>query len=98
MGNFYFDSKVVANADFRMNNDTVKDNNLFGVMQTTWHTLSDDMDKLLPFAKHFGAFIPPWEKDCPSQAVIASLLRRVTYEKLDYLSTGWIEKQIKRSL
>ncbi len=75
--------------------DTVKDNGLFGVMQTTWHTLSNDMDKLLPFAKHFGASLPSWEGECPSQTVTATLLRKVTCEKLDYLSTGWGGKQIR---
>ena len=64
-------------------------------MQTTWHTLSENMDKLLHFAKYFGASLPYWEKECPSQATTAALLRCVTFEKLDYLSTGWIGKQIK---
>ena len=75
--------------------DTVVSNNLFGVMQTTWHTLSENMDKLLHFAKYFGASLPYWENECPSQATTATLLRCVTFEKLDYLSTGWIGKQIK---
>ena len=78
--------------------DTVADNNLFGVMQTTWHTLVDSIHNMIHFARYFGASLPSWEKQCPVQTTTATLLRKLTTESLDYLSTGWSGKQIKTDI
>ena len=73
--------------------DTVFENNLFGVMLTTWHTLKDEIQNILPFAEHFGAILPPWTKQSSYSTETASILRRLTPERFDCISAGWVDFQ-----
>ena len=74
--------------------DTAEENKLFGVMVTTWHTLKDHLSNLLPIAKYMGARLSPWSEHSHHQIEAAALLRKLTYENLDYNDTGWVKNQI----
>ncbi len=77
--------------------DTVVDNNLFGVMQTTWHTLSKETVRMLCFARHFGAATAPWTPIGTKNTETATLLRKLTFEPLTYEQTGWMDHQVINS-
>lgn len=89
MGASWFD---VENAYAHI--DTVKDNNLFGFMQTTWDAITRDLPSLIPISQKFGAALPPWANESAPQMILATLLRGVTLEKTDYLSCGWVKRQV----
>lgn len=89
MGAPWFD---VENASAHI--DTVKNNDLFGIMQTTWHTISSSLHNTISIAKKLGATLPVWEKESRPETITATLLRCLTYEKADYPSFGWVKKQI----
>lgn len=72
--------------------DTATDLGLFGVMLTTWHTLTSDMMGILSFARNFGAIEPDWAAG--STYYTGSLLRKLTFEPLSYHQTGWANHQI----
>ena len=74
--------------------DTAADNDLFGVMLTTWHTLPKDGQSILRFAKNFGAASSPYSPICTRNTETATLLRKVTFEPLTYEQTGWRTRQI----
>ena len=74
--------------------DTVSEHNLFGFMQTTWHTISSHLPNTVEIAKHFGAELPIWSNESQTGTLLATLIRGVTFEKTDYCSCGWIKKQI----
>lgn len=74
--------------------DTVSDYNLFGFMQTTWHTISSQLPNTIEIAKHFGAVLPIWSNESPNGTILAALIRGITFEKTDYHDCGWVKKQI----
>ena len=74
--------------------DTVSEHNLFGFMQTTWHTISNHLPNTIEIAKHFGAELPIWSKESQTGTLLATLIRGVTFEKTDYYNCGWVKKQI----
>ena len=74
--------------------ETVRDNNLYGYMQTTWHTISNSLPNIIPIAKKFGAVLPIWENDSSKETILATLLRCLSFEKGDYTSYGWVKNQI----
>ena len=75
--------------------DTVSEHNLFGFMQTTWHTISKHLPNTIEIAKHFGAELPIWSKEGQTGTLLATLIRGVTFEKTDYYNCGWVKKQIE---
>lgn len=74
--------------------DTVVDNDLFGFMQTTWHTVASNLSNLIPIADRFGASLPVWKNESTPQTILATLLRALTFEKKDYHSCGWVKSQL----
>lgn len=76
--------------------DTVAENGLFGIMQTTWHTLSlTSLGYIVDCAKKCGAHTFTWSQNCGSYDEIAVLMRRVSFEGNTYESAGWSRKQIE---
>ena len=90
MGASWFD---IENAHAHI--DTVINNGLFGFMQTTWGAISDSLPNIIPISKKFGAVLPRWEKESIPQMILATLLRALNFEKLDYSSCGWVREQIR---
>ena len=74
--------------------DTAVEHELFGVMQTTWHTCARELPKMLPFARHCGAAKAPWSEGSGCREEMATLLRKVMWEPYGYEDAGWMKKQI----
>lgn len=76
--------------------DTVKKNNLAGIMLTTWHTLKERMPSILGCAISCGAKTLHWsDKNADMQRTeTATLLRRVSFEGNNYEDSGWSKNQI----
>lgn len=76
--------------------DTVAENGLFGIMQTTWHTLSlTSPGYIVDCAKKCGTHTFGWSQNCGSYDEIAVLMRRVSFEGNTYESAGWLRNQIE---
>ncbi len=74
---------------------TVRDNDMFGVMLTTWHTLKDHMHSVLSFAKKCGAKSFVWSEFSQPREETAALLRRVSFGGNTYADCGWPKEQIE---
>ena len=72
---------------------TVKDANLFGLLHTTWHTLSKGMPYILIAA--LGAFesIPTIRLSTAASSA-AALMRKVSFANGDYEKAGWARHEI----
>lgn len=68
--------------------DTALDEKLFGIMHTTWHTLSTGM----PQVTH--AALRCWESPKTVQTHTAAMLRRVYFAQGDYEMSGWSRDEI----
>lgn len=73
--------------------DTIVDNNMFGIMMTTWHTLKEKMESILGCAKKCGTITFPWSNG-RNREETATMLRRISFEGNDYESSGWTRKDI----
>lgn len=74
---------------------TIIQNDLFGVMHTTWHLLKDCMHTVLGCAKQCGAVTFPWTQ--PHEGLhleTATLLRYVSFGGNSYRESGWAPEQI----
>ena len=72
--------------------DTVDEYALFGVMHTTWHTLSTGFPYILHTAiECFGGSRIPLEK---LHTTVAAFLRKVYFTRGDYERSGWSKTQI----
>ncbi|MBQ9801882.1 MAG: family 20 glycosylhydrolase [Clostridia bacterium] len=89
MGAPWFDAKNIAAYV-----ETAKTTDLFGVMETTWHTAAHDMYNMLYFARLCGAAKAPWSDYSGPKEETATLLRKVTFEPHDYAEAGWMREQI----
>ena len=74
---------------------TVMQNEMFGVMLTTWHTLKDRMPSILGCAKKCGAKSFVWSDFSGLYEETATLLRRVSFEDNTYADSGWSKEQIE---
>jgi len=76
--------------------DTIKDEKLFGLMVTTWHTLAEKMFHVVEDALMCGAFQSPWSGRAASKVrtETATLLRKVCFVDGDYKEAGWTDSQI----
>lgn len=74
--------------------DTIKEHGMFGIMMTTWHTLSQYMPSILGCAKKCGASTFLWSKFSGNREETATLLRRISFEGNSYEESGWSKKQI----
>lgn len=70
---------------------TVLNNNLFGAIHTTWHTLSEGMPYVATFAAScWGADMPESKRSMDYR--IASVQRKVFFTDGDYEKSGWSKK------
>ncbi len=75
--------------------ETIVQNDLFGVMHTTWHLLKDCMYTVLECAKLCGAVTFPWSQLGEGfNEETATLLRFVSFEGNTYRESGWAPEQI----
>lgn len=83
--------------------DTIADHDFFGIMMTTWHTLSTYMPSILGCAKACGAISHPWAIT-PSHSrtatnglreETATLMRRISFEGNTYETSGWAKMEIE---
>lgn len=75
--------------------DTVLQEDLQGIMLTTWHTLKQYMPSILDCAKKCGASTFTWSPYSSSHEETATLLRRVSFEGNAYEDCGWSKTQIE---
>lgn len=75
--------------------DTIKQNGLFGIMFTTWHTLRDKMRSVVNCAHKLGASMYDWTGKETYRSQTAVMFRKVSFEGNDYKSSGWAVKQIE---
>lgn len=73
---------------------TVAENDLFGIMLTTWDTLKDKIRSILGCAKKCGVQGFSWSVSRDLEET-ATLLRRVSFEGNTYADSGWAKKQIE---
>ena len=74
--------------------DTIVEHEMFGIMMTTWQTLSEQMHSILGCAKKCGAITFPWSAFSGLREETATLLRRVSFEGNSYADCGWAKTQI----
>ena len=74
--------------------NTAHENELFGVMETAWHTLSSEMPSLVVTAKKFGLPETSWSAFAEIRTYTATLLRKVAEENRDYKECGFTATQI----
>lgn len=75
--------------------ETVAQNEMFGIMLTTWHTLKGNMQSILGCAKKCGARSFVWSEYSGLREETATLLRRVSFEGNTYEDCGWSKEQIE---
>ena len=75
--------------------ETVAQNEMFGIMLTTWHTLKGNMHSILGCAKKCGARSFVWSEYSGLREETATLLRRVSFEGNTYEDCGWSKEQIE---
>ena len=75
--------------------ETIVNNNMFGVMLTTWHTLKHRMASIPDCAMKLGAQSFVWSDSSGSSEITATMLRRISFEGNTYESSGWSKQQIE---
>lgn len=75
--------------------DTVKENGLYGIMLTTWHTLKLEMHSVLGCAKKCGVKTSVWSEHSGFREETATLLRKISFDGNNYASSGWSKEQIE---
>jgi hypothetical protein len=73
---------------------TIENNDLFGIMLTTWDTLKEHMISILGCAKKCGAKSFVWSEYSGLHEETATLLRRVSFDGNTYEDSGWSKYQI----
>ncbi len=81
-------------ANYEAHIETVCQNNLAGIMLTTWHTLNEETRSILGCAKKCGASTFPWSEFSGLREETASLMRRISFEGNSYADCGWTKTQI----
>ena len=74
---------------------TVTQNNMFGIMLTTWHTLNKYTPSIVDCAECLGAKTFVWGDCCSEYERAAVMLRRISFEGNTYEDCGWTKKQIE---
>ena len=80
--------------------ETLTQNNMYGIMLTTWHTLHGEngMPAVLGCAEDLGAITLYWSKQTHTwgerNTETATLLRRISFEGNTYDDCGWKQKQV----
>lgn len=91
--------KVMGAPWFNKNNynvhiKTIEENEMFGIMLTTWHTLNRFMSSILGCAKNCGAKTFYWSDFSGLNEETATILRKVSFEGNNYAQSGWSKAQI----
>lgn len=73
---------------------TIVQNDLSGIMLTTWDTLKDEMHSILGCARACGSAEFPWSQYSGLREETATLLRRVSFEGNTYADCGWAKEQL----
>ena len=75
---------------------TVMENDLLGVLVTTWHTLSEKMTQIIQAAVFCGAYHSPWAGEAKNEieTETAALLRKAYFVQGNYSEAGWTDRQI----
>ncbi len=73
--------------------ETLTKNNMFGIMLTTWHTLKADGPLIYACALEFGGSFE-WAKYSYYNEAMATLVRKISFEGIDYSSSGWAREEI----
>lgn len=78
--------------------ETVIENNLMGILVTTWHTLSEKVTQIILAAVFCGAYHSPWAGEVKNEieTETAALLRKAYFVQGDYKQAGWTDRQIFR--
>ncbi|MBE6712223.1 MAG: hypothetical protein E7580_01745 [Ruminococcaceae bacterium] len=92
MGAPWYDKK-----NYRAHVETLTENQMHGIMLTTWHTLNEWMATILDCAKECGASTYPWTEFAPPRTETATLLRHLSFEGNTYADAGWMKEQIELS-
>lgn len=74
--------------------DTAVEKNLYGVMETTWHFLSSEMQSLLVCARKCGLPETSWSKYADKRSETATLIRKVSEQGRAYDECGFTAHQI----
>ena len=75
--------------------ETIAQNDLFGIMLTTWHTLKNRMISIPDCAQKMGAQSFVWSASSGTPEITATMLRRISFEGNTYESSGWSKEQIE---
>ena len=75
--------------------ETISQNDMHGMMLTTWHTLRYHMESILGCAKQCGAKSFVWSEYSGLREETASLLRRLSFEGNTYADCGWSKEQVE---
>lgn len=73
---------------------TIKENNLFGLMLTTWHFLNNHLPYIYSCAMALGAEDFNWSASSGVNEKSATLMRRISFEGNSYTDCGWSKEQI----
>ena len=82
-------------ANYRAWVKTIAENDLFGLMMTTWHTMKEELHGVLDCARMCGAAQFPWSRFSGPREETATLLRRVSYNGNTVETAGWSRWQIE---
>ena len=74
--------------------ETIAQNNIYGIMLTTWHTLKHRMISIPDCAKRMGAQSFVWSSNSGASEITATMLRRISFEGNTYEDSGWSKQQI----
>ncbi len=74
---------------------TVSENDMFGIMLTTWDTLKDQIRSVLGCAKKCGVKTFIWSEYSGLCDETATMLRRISFEGNSYADCGWTKHQIE---
>ena len=75
--------------------ETIAQNNMYGIMLTTWHTLKNRMPSIPDCAKQMGASSFVWSSNSGAPEITATVLRRISFEGNTYEDSGWSKQQIE---
>ena len=75
--------------------ETIAQNNIYGIMLTTWHTLKHRMISIPDCAKRMGAQSFVWSSNSGTSEITATMLRRISFEGNTYEDSGWSKQQIE---
>ena len=75
--------------------ETIAQNNIYGIMLTTWHTLKHRMISIPDCAKRMGAQSFVWSSNSGASEITATMLRRISFEGNTYEDSGWSKQQIE---